>query len=183
MVCPERLDDKSKTTLKQSLFTRGKIMKKINFRKIFPYNLKKMLPVLGIAGIGAVSSCEKPSPYQPAPAEVDVYFDYDNTDPAYIWTLSSNGQYTYEPGKPVQYYNEHPDVKTIYIVPAGQWNEYTGVVLQRIRPGLEMLFNYSPKVRGKGNFNLPLGYAAQFPEDSLWLVQHGWTINQQQNQH
>ena len=177
MVCPERLDDKSKTTLKQSLFTRGKIMKKMNFRKIFPYNLKKMLPVLGIAGIGAVSSCEKPSPYQPEPAEVDVRFSYDQLSPVFTLVYSTATDYEYIPSDIVKYYVEHPDVKTINLVSTGDWSPYGTLVMSRMKTGLQTLVNYSPKIRGKGDFNFMPGQASSVPEDSLWFVQNGWTIN------
>lgn len=32
-----------------------------------------MLPILGIAGASMVSSCEQQQPYEPAPAEVDLF--------------------------------------------------------------------------------------------------------------
>lgn len=35
----------------------------------------------------------------------------------------------------------------------------------------------STKIHGRGDFNFKVGEASKVPSDSLWFVQHGWTIN------
>ena len=50
---------------------------------------------------------------------------------------------------------------------------------------LEPALKRSPRVHGRGNFILHPGLASAVPEDSLWFVANGWTINQhlqEQNQ-
>lgn len=139
-----------------------------------------MLPILGIAGASMVSSCEQQQPYEPAPAEVDLFFDYYNQSALYTTS------YNYEPipSDVILFYIDHPNVKTINMVPTGDWSFYDGrIIIARMRPALEMLLNLSPKVHGKGDFNFFPGVMATSPTDSLWLVENGWTINKDlQNQ-
>ncbi|MCH5334464.1 MAG: hypothetical protein J1D86_01480 [Alistipes sp.] len=74
---------------------------------------------------------------------------------------------------------EYPLIRTIYIVPLeGTWSDMrsNNILIMRnkvLQPTIEL----SPKVRGKGDFNFGPGEASKVPEDSLWYVQHGWTIN------
>lgn len=42
---------------------------------------------------------------------------------------------------------------------------------------LEPRTNLSPRIRGKGDFIINPGYPSQAPEDSLWFVSKGWTVN------
>ena len=69
------------------------------------------------------------------------------------------------------------NIRNIYLIPEeGTWDNVGSVQSLRnkvLQPSLEL----SPKVRGKGDFNFKVGRASKFPEDSLWFVQHGWTIN------
>lgn len=51
--------------------------------------------------------------------------------------------------------------------------------ITNMRNVLQERVNISPKVSGRGDFWFQRG--AALPEDSLWFVQHGWTVNQ--NQH
>ena len=69
------------------------------------------------------------------------------------------------------------NIRNIYLIPEeGTWSNVSSVQSIRnkvLQPSLEL----SPKVRGKGDFNFEVGWASKVPEDSLWYVQHGWTIN------
>ena len=69
------------------------------------------------------------------------------------------------------------NIRNIYLIPEeGTWDNFGAVQAMRnnvLQPSLEL----SPKVRGKGDFNFTVGWASKVPEDSLWYVQHGWTIN------
>lgn len=85
----------------------------------------------------------------------------------------------FTPSDIVKYYVEQPDVKVIYIRPTGEWRYHSSQQITSLRKNmLEPLLNYSSKIRGKGNFNYYPGRASNVPEDSLWLVQNGWTIGQ-----
>lgn len=149
----------------------------MKFNKIIPYKLKKMLPILGLAGAGVVSSCEKQFIYDPAPENVDLCFDWNLNNSELLFDTSSPREFL--PSDLVKYYAGHPDVKNIYLVPTGDWRLYMGPdFIEFARPGLEMLLNYSPKIHGKGDFNFTPNSIS--PADSLWLVQNGWTVNQNQ---
>ena len=69
------------------------------------------------------------------------------------------------------------NIRNIYLIPEeGTWDNFSGVQAMRnnvLQPSIDL----SPKVRGKGDFNFRVGAASEVPEDSLWFVQHGWTIN------
>ena len=74
---------------------------------------------------------------------------------------------------------EAADIRTIYLVPMeGKWDNfiYKAIISIRNRQ-LEPALKLSPKIKGKGDFNFKVGEASKVPEDSLWYVQHGWTIN------
>lgn len=47
-----------------------------------------------------------------------------------------------------------------------------------MRNYMEERFAISPKIKGRGNFNFYTPLRCE-PEDSLWFVDHGWTINKQ----
>lgn len=155
----------------------------MKFKKIIPYNLKKILPILGLAGASVVTSCEKPSPYEPAPSEVDLYFDYYRSSTIFVKLYHNENDYEYMPSDLVKYYVDHPDVKNIYLVPSGNWGSMQASnVLMDLRPGLQSALDYSPKIRGKGDVQFYPGSLLQ--SDSLWLVQNGWTVKStSQKQH
>ena len=74
---------------------------------------------------------------------------------------------------------EAADIRTIYLVPMeGKWNNLGDAHIINMREKrLEPPLKLSPKIKGKGDFNFKVGEASEVPEDSLWYVQHGWTIN------
>lgn len=47
------------------------------------------------------------------------------------------------------------------------------------RDHLKPAMEYSKKTRAKGTFYFRAGEPSKVPEDSLWLVQHGWQIKNQ----
>ena len=70
--------------------------------------------------------------------------------------------------------------RIIYIEPAayGNWyradaHDITSWRTEILQPCIEL----SSVVHGKGDFNFKLGEASKVPEDSLWYIQQGWTIN------
>ena len=76
---------------------------------------------------------------------------------------------------------DDPTVDTVYLalVNGGDFRHFYGNNVKFMRenflgPRIEM---GKGRVRGKGNFVFYPGVA--LPADSLWLVQQGWTVNQQ----
>jgi len=69
-------------------------------------------------------------------------------------------------------------VKTIYLVPTGHWDGNVAYNITYARNNfLQPRLDISPKIRGRGDFDFRLGEASKVPDDSLWYVQQGWTIN------
>lgn len=147
-------------------------------KKTLPYKIKRIIPALGLAGAAAMMpACDKSDePTQPAPTrEIELYFAnnyYDN-----IANMITIG--VFEPSQMLIDYANNPEIKTIYLVPQGQeWhlmfsNSITALRHKLLGPLLE----YSPKIRGRGSFNFLSGEPSEVPEDSLWFVQNGWTID------
>lgn len=80
-----------------------------------------------------------------------------------------------------------PTVDQIYAEP--QKGLYTTAFLpenvSHCRYITQKILERSPRIHGRGNFILRPGLASAVPEDSLWFVANGWTINQhlqEQNQ-
>ena len=148
----------------------------MKFKKIIPYKMKHVLPILGLAGASVVSSCEKvpqTEPEQPVKTEVELIFYVNNMQ---VLGIPNDSKYII--GDIVKYYTEKPEIQTIYLCPQGTWNLVPATSIYVLRKNmLQKLIEYSPKIRGRGDFDFMLGEASQVPEDSLWYVQNGWTIN------
>ncbi len=137
------------------------------------YNIKRGLPILAIAGAGLMSSCDKDDEPEMPIHDVEIPFDRYTADEVLAFPI-------------LQKYVNDPSVRTIYLTAEvkGEWQNYTSANIHDSRkrfyqPRIEL----SPKIRGKGDFILPVGIASQVPDDSLWYVQQGWTINKRfQNQ-
>ena len=128
-----------------------------------PYKFRRALALGAIAG-GALVACSKENPTR----DVEL-------------VLSAR------PGKlipveEVKNYAQQSDVRTIYIVPTeNEWCTYDYITIQAVRKYLQNLINVAPnKVKGKGNFRFSPGEPSKIPSDSLWFIQHGWTLNQKQ---
>lgn len=144
----------------------------MKLKQIIPYKLKRLLPVLGLAGASLVTSCEKEEdiiPYK------DIEIKFFPTSLDLLCTKSSNGTIHINPA--IQYYVADPATKTIYLVPDYIWERYKAEDITKLRKEvLEPMITYSPKIRGKGNFDFGYEQASKAPADSLWLVQQGWTV-------
>ncbi|MCH5335218.1 MAG: hypothetical protein J1D86_05390 [Alistipes sp.] len=125
--------------------------------------MKKYL-LLATICIAAFCSCEKGEPVPTK--DIEIVFHQDRLEQiregAIQEILNSKGA---------------NNIRNIYLIPEeGTWANFSLVQDMRLfllQPALEL----SPKVRGKGDFNFYRGAASKVPEDSLWYVQHGWTIN------
>lgn len=143
--------------------------------------LARILPVLGLAGASLwMVGCGK--------EEIVPTRDVEITFTSYYWDdlFYDEGGVRY-PSKKAQEYVKDPTIRTIYIMPEGSWSNMFADDITALRMvTFEKMLNYSPKFRGKGDFNFVVGEASKVPEDSLWYVQNGWTINkrfaEQQNQ-
>ena len=128
--------------------------------------MKNYLLLLACVCVVALCGCKKESP---APTkDIEIRFGQASLELIETDTLQK-----------ILNSKEAADIRTIYLVPMeGVWGNlsYRAMISMRNRP-LEPALKLSPKIKGKGDFNFRVGEASQVPEDSLWYVQHGWTIN------
>lgn len=135
----------------------------MQFKQVVPYKLKRLIPMLGIAGASLfLGGCEKNEPQR----DVELFFANDD-----IFEI-------FEDPSIIQEIADQPDVRTVYLIPTGGWDNFWASNISRftkttLRPAIDI----SPKVRGKGDFDFYPGQASKVPEDSLWITQQGWTIN------
>ncbi len=75
-------------------------------------------------------------------------------------------------------------IKNIYLTVSGCWDGCTAINISESRNNFfQPRIDLSPKMHGRGDFDFKLGEASKVPEDSLWFVKQGWTINKKyQNQ-
>ena len=143
-----------------------------NIEKIIPYKLRTLIPALGLAGLATASltSCEK----EPETRDVELFFHTGD----YSTVLYQDRYGNREPSLMAKTYANDPTVGTIYLVPIGTWSTYVASTITNMRKVLlEPLFDYSPKFKGKGDFDFYPGAPSEIPEDSLWIVSKGFTIN------
>ena len=143
----------------------------MKLNKVLPYKLARVLPILGIAGASLFAGCSKED--EPT-RDVEVTFTQDDG-----WDIiQQNPDGTRQVSQLIKDYAARPDIRTIYLVPLDNWKNLGSNAITGLRKNaLEYAINYSPKVRGRGDFNFWPGAASLVPEDSLWYVQNGWTIN------
>lgn len=138
--------------------------------KQIPYKIRRILPALGMAGATLFASCERDDPITPPEPIVpttDIELTFSATN--YQKNICTDT---------LRKYIARPDVRHIYMIPKGYWTHYEGKGLTNLRHQLlEILINMSPKVHGRGDFYCKTGVPSTVPEDSLWYVENGWTIN------
>lgn len=144
-------------------------MKKSTFSQVIPYKLRRLIPMLGLATATIFTGCDKDDETIPN-RDVEIPFYNDNRTQATYFQIEQAAA--------------QPDVRYIYLVPQGTWSTCVEHNIQYLRNyWLEPRMQVSDKVRGRGNFDFRVGAASKIPYDSLWYVNHGWTINAQlQNQ-
>ena len=152
----------------------------MKIKKIMPYNIRKILPMIGIAGASLMmGGCQKEQPTR------DVELRFSTSDYSNI-ILKHPDETSYSLSREVsdiiKYLDAQPNIRTIYLVPKDNWSTLKATNISSLRDKvLSYAIDYSPKVRGRGDFNFKLGEASKVPEDSLWYVKHGWTINEYYN--
>ena len=140
----------------------------MKFNQTVKYNLKRVLPILGIAGATLLPACrEHRNEPEPQKHSVDLKW--------------FQGYYEEITPENIQKNLDDPTVDTIYLALVNG-GDFTNLYKENVEfmrenslgPRIEM---GKGRVRGKGNFVFYPGVA--LPADSLWLVQQGWTVNQQ----
>lgn len=146
----------------------------MRLKQIISYNLKTAIPAVGILGASILSSCEKETPVRPAvTVEVPMYNEgssiRNEDSKKALWDVLTA----------VRNYADQEYIDTVYMnADLGAWASHTrGDVIHDLREQiLEPAISYSPKIKARGNFSFWPGAASEVPEDSLWIVQQGWTI-------
>ncbi len=152
----------------------------MKIKKIVPYNIRKILPMIGIAGASLMmGGCQKEQPTR----DVELTFSLnDCSNVILIHPDETNYNLSREVSDIIKYLDAQPDIRTIYLVPKDNWRGVQAQSVTAIRNNiLSYAIDYSPKVRGRGDFNFELGAASKVPDDSLWYVKNGWTINEYYN--
>ena len=146
----------------------------MKFNQTVKYNLKRVLPILGIAGATLLPAC-RGGQNEPEPKPTPVVQKHDTT--LYFADMS----YDNIAPENIQRYLADTNIINIYLEPNP--SNFDGATTEYITALRELIFtpalNTDPKrVHGRGNFLFYPGVA--LPADSLWIVQQGWTINQPQ---
>ncbi len=146
----------------------------MNFNKTVKYNLKRVLPILGIAGATLLPAC-RGGQNEPEQKTEPVVQKHDTT----LWFYFEN--YDAITPEKVNEKLSDPAVANVYLTVEGTGFTRGGpVYMAALRnKKLEPAINVdSTRVFGRGDFIL---YPGQIhPEDSLWLVSKGWTIKHKQ---
>ena len=153
----------------------------MKIKKIMPYNIRKILPMIGIAGASLMmGGCQKEE--QPTR---DVELTFSKSEVSNVVLIHPDDaplHISREVSDIIKYLDAQPNIRTIYLIPKDNWSGYQSSGVSGVRNNfLSYAIDYSPKVRGRGDFNFKLGEASKVPEDSLWYVKHGWTINEYYN--
>ena len=137
----------------------------MNYKEIIPYKLRLGLSIVAIASATLFpESCSREGKEEPT-RDVVIEFDFMNL----------NEQLNKEK---LQELANDKSVKTIYLTPIKHWDGLAAHNIVALRKGLlQPTIEISPKMRGRGDFDFKLGAASKVPDDSLWFVQQGWTIN------
>lgn len=159
----------------------------MKLKQILPYKLRRMIPMICMAGATLLTSCEKPIPEVPDKPDPEVPEVPDNPDTEpYVPTKIEILSFDLSNMNDVKTENiskiaADSTVKTIYLnsMYPNHYLIYTSEELTGLKPILqEMVDAGKPKTVGYGCFNFQPGYIS--PEDSLWMVEQGWTVNQPQ---
>lgn len=141
------------------------------YKRIF-YNIRHVIPTIGMAGATMLpTSCAKTEVFEPVHEvpiqqhDVEIEFDSNNGDK--ILTFDS-----------LRKHIDDKTVRTIYLVPTQHWDGCSAANITYFRKNfLQQRLAMSSKITGRGDFDFKLGEASKVPEDSLWFVKNGWTIN------
>ncbi|MCM1531264.1 MAG: hypothetical protein NC048_06430 [Bacteroides sp.] len=96
-----------------------------------------------------------------------------------LWFNAYNGD-SIQP-KIIKYFAGDKACTHIYLTLTedARYDHFLTTTITNLRNALQERVNISDKVAGRGDFWFQRGEA--LPADSLWFVQHGWTVNQRQH--
>lgn len=148
----------------------------MRFTKNLPYKIKRLVPVLGLAGAAAMMpGCDKSD---------EPIYNYFGEPYKFVYLYFSPDDYSRITPENVKSYADNPNIDSVYLVPQGMWHcslwDRQDMKKQYLEPALFV----SPKVFGHGDFQINNGDAFNVPDDpryekdSLWFVNWGWSVNQ-----
>ena len=129
--------------------------------------MKRIFALIAIVPIAFILllSC-KPENQDPEPTR-DVEIEFNDTDMDEQLDV-----------KILQELSDDKSIRCIYLKATKHWDSFYATTISIYRENFfQPRFNLFPKLRGRGDFDFKLGEASKVPEDSLWFVQQGWTIN------
>lgn len=134
--------------------------------------MRKFKFLLLLAICLSFSACDKGDKYEPDEPIViqkqNIELMFSDTDISHIETDT------------ILHYLSMDNVDTVYLVPRGTFyppNNLGGAYVGLVREHMEKRTDLSPRVRGKGDMEFGPNIPAQVPQDSLWFVSKGWTVN------
>lgn len=106
------------------------------------------------------------------------YSSKDNSLDSFLITDSYGNRYI---SPTLIRYDSMPDVRYIYMtVGDDSFLNTSAFLINKLKENtLEPVMNFSKKMRAKGTFYFKAGEPSKIPEDSLWIVQQGWKIKNQ----
>ena len=141
--------------------------------------IKILIPILLLLNVIAFVSCknDKNEPDDPLDNKTPVE-PVVKVNKELYFTESDGTQISFDT---LNKYLAMDNIDTIFMVPQGAFfasgalgYHYFELVRSNL---LEPRTNLSPRIRGKGDFVTTPGHPSQAPEDSLWFVSKGWTVN------
>lgn len=166
-------------------------------KKIFSKQIA-LIFALGFVGASMFSACERNEPIITDPdiknpkdsteqtdtiKYRDVYINYSRNngsdDSLIIFDMYGDAHIS----PTLIRYDTMPDVRYIYIYVSPDDYSFMNCTAKSIRAMtknvLKPAMEYSKKTRAKGTFRFSAGEPSKVPEDSLWLIQQGWKIKNQ----
>ena len=124
------------------------------------------LPLVLLLAVGCKKEPEYVYPYS-EPYEKTLWFD----------ASTDNGADSIHPNI-IRYFANDPACMHVYLtlIPNDRNDNLSKKGITILRNNLQKRVEISPKVSGRGDWWFKDGQA--LPEDSLWFVQNGWTVNQ-----
>ena len=140
----------------------------MKFHKVIPYKIRRAISMAAIIGapiLPIAASCNEIEPEPTPTRDVEIKFNNENADKVLTFEALQN-------------YANDETIKNIYLVPIEHWDgNMAGNITFMRNNSLQPRLNISPKIRGRGDFDFYWGEASKVPNDSLWFVKNGWTIN------
>lgn len=141
----------------------------------FFYNIRHVIPIIGLAGTTMFTSCAKTETREEPPT-IQPEIPIVQRDSIFTFSFQ-NAEKALNMDTLKKYANDKT-IGTIYLVPTGHWNVLGTTNIKFMRDNfLQPRIELSKKMRGRGDFDFQLGAASMAPADSLWYVENGWTIN------